>query len=406
MVDSLEVWLEGQHVGAFSRLGADVEFRYDTAKGTPISVSLPRDASWSKAAPGRFLDNLLPENPATRADMARTLGAESVSPFSLLLKAGGDVPGGIVLLPPGEQPPVRPVSFIPASDDEIASRIVNLRQNSSTWVGVAVPARFSLAGVQGKFAMARKNDQWFWSSTGLPSTHILKPENSHIKSAEQLEAAAMTLSQLLGIPTPNAGVAEFVGESAYMVERFDRIGGTEGVSRLLVEDFAQAAGLSPAAKYSMTALQAIELLRKIDDTDQLGYQFIERMAFNTAIANADAHAKNYSLIIRDTGIELAPNYDVLPTGYWTHFDDRLAMQIAGAKYAAQVTLSHWRKLANRAGLDPEATSQLAARVAQNTRDRFAEAFTDTEPQVKDRAWAVISHATKNMLQNPKSPIIE
>ena len=49
--------------------------------------------------------------------------------------------------------------------------------------------------------------------------------------------------------------------------------------------------------------------------------------FNLIIGNADAHAKNYSLLRRETGeVVLAPLYDLVATHMWKELSPKLAMR--------------------------------------------------------------------------------
>ncbi|MDR0489559.1 MAG: HipA N-terminal domain-containing protein [Propionibacteriaceae bacterium] len=68
---SLDVWREAEFVGRFT-LGdtGSVSFEYDSHDGLPISLSLPRHGQWSRHAPHRFLENLLPDRPQARLQMA------------------------------------------------------------------------------------------------------------------------------------------------------------------------------------------------------------------------------------------------------------------------------------------------------------------------------------------------
>src|SRR3546814_2572382 len=53
--------------------------------------------------------------------------------------------------------------------------------------------------------------------------------------------------------------------------------------------------------------------------------------FNLIIGNADAHAKNYSLLRRDNGqVVLAPLYDLVATHMWPELSAKLAMRFGRA----------------------------------------------------------------------------
>ncbi len=84
MADRLYVWAENTPVGRFDRNGDRVTFTYDDTYRTAVSLSLPREGGWVNKAPIRFLDNLLPDNPAVREIMAQTTHAVSTDTFDLL----------------------------------------------------------------------------------------------------------------------------------------------------------------------------------------------------------------------------------------------------------------------------------------------------------------------------------
>lgn len=117
--------------------------------------------------------------------------------------------------------------------------------------------------------------------------------------------------------------------------------------------FAQAVGLSPGEKYEVTAEQIVRRLHEADSTGALARAFIQQLAINTLVGNADAHAKNYSVLPRPDQVSLAPIYDVVPMGLYPSFELALAMRIAGARYPQAVTRDHWRKFARRVALDPD-----------------------------------------------------
>lgn len=194
-MDSLYVWSDSRFVGRFDRNGDDVAFSY--AEGAfPISLSLPLTGGWLRKAPIRFLDNLLPDNPVIRAVMAQETNAASADTFDLL--DGADVSGGLVFTR-SETPPSPPSSGNPivASDKEVAARIARIKAGAAeSWWDSDVHARFSLAGNQPKFSLARIDGYWFWSDASTPSTHILKPGDPHRPGVEENEAASMGLSAL------------------------------------------------------------------------------------------------------------------------------------------------------------------------------------------------------------------
>lgn len=382
MTTTLHAWLRGSHVGRFERAdNRTVTFTYDEdAPETPISLSLPRDHSATRRAPSNFLDNLLPDHAPTRARMAEAYGAESAATFDVLARAGGDVAGGLVLLPEGQGFPDSSSPLLdPASDEDIATRIAAIKRDPNDWVSTTTPARFSLAGTQGKFALADIEGDWYWSNALVPSTHILKPARNDLPGLEAVEASTLAFANTVGIDAPHASVLTAIDQTAFLVERFDRVVGDPFSHRVHAEDIAQSLGRGPDSKYGVTAAQVIQLLRTVDPSDEFGYDFIHQLAFNTIIGNADAHAKNYSVLLRPEGITLSPIYDAVPVLLYPEFSQSLAMKIGGAERASQVAPDHWRKLGRQAGLDADRLLNIASAVAGNVAEHVDTAWGDVQP---------------------------
>lgn len=365
----LHAWLEGYHAGAFTR-GPSGLIRFDYSDGapsTPISLSLPRDGGATRRAAANFLDNLLPDNASARYQMASVYGAGSIDTFDLLAQAGGDVAGGLVLTAQEEPPTEGPLLLDPASDEDVAGRIAAVKRTPDQWVGTATPARFSLAGTQGKFALAEIGGEWYWSNSTVPSTHIVKPARPGVPGLEEVEAMALGLASKVDVGAPNARVIRVLDQTAYLVERFDRVRSGQVAVRLHAEDIAQAMGKGPDEKYDVSAQQVIRLLRE-QVGEEVAYAFVRQFAFNTFLGNADAHAKNYSLLLRPNEIALSPMYDVVPVGLYPEFGQKLAMRVGGARRAAEVTPAHWRKLARTSALAEDRVADIVTTLARSIRD--------------------------------------
>lgn len=376
-IEQLDVHRDGRVVGQFWRDEArQVGFSYAADEpGGPISLSLPKDRPHSKHAAERFLDNLLPDSPNVRQSWSRRLGVPNTA-FDLLGRVGEDVAGALSIVPAGRavRTDAAPTQF--ASLDEIADRIMSLKRNPDAWFDSEQlgRARMSLAGQQGKFALARVNDQWLWSSAAVPSTHIFKPAAARFHEAAELEAGGLALAKLAGVEAPAATTMSFLGQSSYVVERFDRTMLPTGVARRShIEDVAQALGLPPERKYDVTAKQVIDLLQGHAAPDE-PYTFVRMMAFNIIIGNADAHAKNYSLNLDEERPRLTPIYDAMPTTVWADLNPSLAMKISGARRSQEVAPDHWAKLARTSDLDETLVVQIVREVAEVVADRSHDVF--------------------------------
>src|SRR3546814_8065700 len=87
--------------------------------------------------------------------------------------------------------------------------------------------------------------------------------------------------------------------------------------------------------------------------------FLQAVAFNIAVGNADAHARNYSVLLPPDGApRFAPLYDVICTRYWPHLDSEAAQLVAGEDAIDKVSVEHLTREAARWGRSEEHTSAL------------------------------------------------
>lgn len=379
----LHAWMEGRPVGTFiENADGEVAFRYHAdAPDYPISLSLPRDGSCSRHAPGRFLDNLLPERQSMRTTMMRATGASGTDSFSLL--DGADASGGLVFSCEDARPDEIP-EIVLATMDDIRARIETLQHAPESWWANNPHARFSLAGEQPKFTLSRIEGGWAWPNAANPSTHILKPELSRAPGSIAVEAASMQLARMTGENAAASGILDFEGERVYATERFDRAENEDGrIVRVHAEDMLQALGMKTSDKYHVKAKDVLRTLHAADPSDTLSYAWVGQLALNVSIGNVDAHAKNYSILLRPSGISLAPMYDVLTTTYWPYVSRELPMRIGGATGAAQTTPHHWRRLAEDNGLDPDRMEEIARTTAGRVLSHAAQAYAGLPEVMRD-----------------------
>ena len=68
----------------------------------------------------------------------------------------------------------------------------------------------------------------------------------------------------------------------------------------------------------------------------------------------------------------------MPVVLYPEFDQHLAMKIGGAQFARQVRRAHWRKFAEKTGLDADRTVAVAIQVAENAAERAGSAWAGLE----------------------------
>lgn len=392
--DRLNVWMNGSHVGVFTSLKRGVAFEYDW-NAPRISFSLPKDGEWREDAPENFLENLLPESGAAKYAMMQAVGAKSQESFDLLENV--DSAGALVFSRNDEMPTIASVPPAEATDDEIATRIAAVKRTPDSWFVRNKGARFSLAGAQGKFSLSRVGDEWVWPNGAVPSTHILKPAG--IYDADEVEYATMMLSKMIGIETPESDIQEFNGQQTYIVERFDRRIENGMPVRLPMEDMVQALGLPSSEKYKVSAVDTLTTLRKMDPSGRLGEEWLRRLAFNVAVDNCDAHARNYSVMptsLDGESWKLSPAYDVMTTTVWPGLTDKLAMPFSGAEHASEVTPDHYARLADYCGFDPDTARDEAIRISDLVRLNAHTAYMDLDPELQAKLLDKIRVANSGM----------
>ena len=123
------------------------------------------------------------------------------------------------------------------------------------------------------------------------------------------------------------------------------------MTRLHQEDFAQALGVPSHRKYASEGgpnfTDCFALLRRAATRPPRDIlRLLDAAIFNLIIGNADAHAKNFSLLHQGGAITLAPLYDLLSTVLYPDLSPRLAMKIGGKAVIADIEPRHWDRFAS------------------------------------------------------------
>ena len=100
-------------------------------------------------------------------------------------------------------------------------------------------------------------------------------------------------------------------------------------------------------------------------------RLLDMVVFNVLVCNTDAHAKNYSILIRGNGASLAPMFDVMCGEVWENVTRNLAQRIGGESWGDYLKGRHWRLFARECSLNPkqvlDRVSTLAKLTAAETR---------------------------------------
>ncbi|VCU68212.1 Serine/threonine-protein kinase HipA [Pigmentiphaga humi] len=333
---ALDVWANGIRVGRWrvSARGAD-EFSYDPAwaaspSGRPLSLSLPIPVD-QEALKGdsvrNFFDNLLPDSDRIRQRLQARFRTRGTDAFELLEAIGRDCVGAVQLLPEGALPPdIRRIEAEPLDEAGI-ERILQGTVAAPEALGQSdgnEDFRISIAGAQEKTALLWHEGRWCHPLGATPTTHIFKlplglvgNRQADMRTSVENEWLCIELLRAFGLPVAQCQIARFGSQKVLIVERFDRRLAQDGYwLRLPQEDFCQALGVGPDAKYEadggpgLTEIAAILAGSETREADLR--TLLQAQLLFWLLAATDGHAKNFSIHLLPQGrYRLTPLYDVL-----------------------------------------------------------------------------------------------
>lgn len=374
--------LERDASGLTLRFRAEIVAR---AEGAPLlSVSLPvRAAPYAEEELLPFFAGLLPEG-VVRERLARRFRLSVSDVFGFLRAIGRDSAGALSIVEEGtDLEAIRREGVMWLDDAELAERVAELGTRPLA-DEPAAGIRISLAGVQDKMAVVVDGERVGLPRGTTPSTHILKPASVERRgrrgdklaypSLVANEAFCTVLAAQSNLHVASVSIRHIEGEPALLIARYDRAGAGTNVTRIHQEDFCQALGIAPDLKYEVDGgpgLAAyLDVLRRWSVevlADQ--HELLDRVAFNYVVGNADAHAKNTSLLHAHDGIRLAPAYDLLSTLVYDHLPADMSVAINGMYDGNALRAVHWKKAFRQLGLNEELygnrSAALAERVAQS-----------------------------------------
>lgn len=408
MREELSVYLDGTPVGSLSQsAGGSVTFEYDDvyrrgAKATPLSLSMPLiRASHPNRTTRAFLHGLLPDSAGRLEEIGREYRVSPNNPFALLAHIGRDAAGAVQILPPGEDSPDaarRQGDVTPLDDEEFAAVIADVIANRDTWGRRDTNVRWSLPGAQPKVALFRTaTGEWAAPNDSTPTTHIIKPAVPPYSEHHINELMTMAAARRLGLSVADDFVITTTrGQSAFVSARYDRVEIDGRWHRLHQEDLCQAMGVVPAQKYQIDGGPSIgQIARLFDglpdasDRRQNATRFYDAIVFNLAALGTDAHAKNYSLMLRGDRATLAPLYDLgshapYPTAEGGALT--LAMSVDGEYRIDAVGIEALSKAGRTLGLDDQMARDRAVEITANIADAYSEAATQAREAIGDHPF--------------------
>jgi serine/threonine-protein kinase HipA len=419
VTDRLRVHLYGRYVADIIDNGDGLVSLQHTAEasraGAParLSVSLPVtcDVPPSLRGAQRWVRALLPEGRALDVLVSET-GVPSDDVFSLLSVVGRDVAGAAIIIRPDEDPTLPDARYEPLTAEELAAAVDGVGRHP-LGLDLERGVRLSLAGVQDKLLLHRpaRSKTLYRPLHGAASTLIVKPEPDPDDRARlplpglaTNELFCLLLARASGLEAAEASVIDVAGRPCLMVGRYDRDRRTVPAARLHQEDLLMAAGRDPRLKdenprtvtfgaaggfadrapvrseAGPSLAELAELLRR-----QLGVgvlaRFLQAVAFNVAVGNADAHARNYSLLLLPSGrIRMAPLYDLVCTRSYQELASEAAQRVDGVGDLDRI--GHHELVAEAAGWGvPERT---ATRLVDGLFRTMSDALDDTVRRVVAR----------------------
>ena len=127
---------------------------------------------------------------------------------------------------------------------------------------------------------------------------------------------------------------------------------------------------------------------------------IDMFVFNLLIGNADAHAKNYSVVYHKRRPLLAPLYDAVSTAVYPDLSRDFAMSIGGEMRMDRIGRSSFARLSEDCGMSPQLflgrLDDLSERMLPAARSLAAELSREWPSEVYAKIVSVIEQQVKTL----------
>ena len=366
------VWANAQAMGWFGHEAGQYVFQYDPQwlASSRAYVLAPQFALSAMPYRGEavktFFANLLPEG-APLEEILNAIQLRNASAFEIVGQLGAELPGVLSVLPEGQAPQTLQ-QYSVLSPDTLRQRLQQ-RHHSKPLLLANPQSSMSLPGAQDKMGLRydARRAQLYDSVGSSPTTHIVKPDSrlSHFAPSAVNEYLCMKLARAIQLPVPEVHLLH-LPETLYIVQRYDRQVVDGHIVCMHQIDACQLLGVGSDWKYERQgglvslkkiahALRALQLPAK----DLLSFQ--RWVMLNYLIGNSDAHAKNISVLIDETGYALAPFYDLLCVQ--AYGDDRLALYIGDDDTYPRIGAHSWEALCDDCGFGVKASLRLFKKMA-------------------------------------------
>lgn len=199
------------------------------------------------------------------------------------------------------------------------------------------------------------------------------PSKNDDNNTDAWEKVVHDLARMCGLNVPESKLETFskLG-STFLVKRFDRDGDKRIHFASAMTLLGKTDGASAEDGSSYSDLASIIVSNGSNPTADL-IELWKRIVFNMAVSNTDDHLRNHAFILKKSGWELSPLYDVNPVPYGDELslnvnedDNRISISLAidtahrfGIKEGDAVNLAkeitetvknNWEKLAKKYGI--------------------------------------------------------
>ena len=373
-----------------------------------ISVSLPiQDEPFSPEQTKAFFDGLLPEG-FMRKSIATNMHLDENDYLSILYNLGKECIGAIRI----DESDELQESWYEAITSEQVEKLAAEGTTKST--EIVIKTHLSLTGASGKVGLYYddKEGKWYLPGGLAPSTHIVKQSHVRLDGIVTNEQLSMLAARKCGIDISesfivNAGKG-IDSEVLFATKRYDRIidetspmiGKLKRPYRIHQEDFAQAMGIASFEKYEREdrnyAEKMFEIIRnntKRPLEDQL--RLWNRIVFNFALGNTDAHIKNYSLLYDPhmEGISLAPAYDMISTVIYDSATKDMSFNIGGMRNLDSIDEKSFQSLAARVGIG----EKIAMSNFHKVLDRFENAIRESAKELQETGFVNAADIAERIL---------
>ncbi len=393
----LSAWIAQEKVGILTYHDDSGRFSFDYDPGWlvspnvfPICPSLALQRSELQTAElhsisvRRFFENLLPEGKILD-DVAMTYSVSKANLFGLLRWLGKETSGALSLLPEDIIPEQIDNSKREVSFEELSERIAN--RNNQPFVVWDGKVRLSLAGYQDKLTVYIDGATKLYLVEGqLASTHILKPEPVYSKLDKLVanEHFCMRLAAAIGIATATVDILR-VPDPVLLVTRFDRLQQHKKVKRLHIVDTCQVLNLSVSHKYERNfgsgrdvetirdgvSFEKLFSIAKLTQSEAVTRMSLIRwVLLQYLIGNSDAHGKNISFMMEQSGLRLAPAYDIVSVCIYPEIDHELAMAVGDEFVITQIRAYDWADFSQRCDIDRRLLVREMTRTIKSVRQQL------------------------------------